>query len=115
MTESRDHCPGCNHKLHPQEMETLFRGKKLDCWYCSAPLEARAKGHLGILAQVGVGVLPFADTVVGDNPPEWLGFVLAGLVVAAIRALPPGFIHGAPWVRIVDTRSDFLAVEAEAD
>ncbi|WP_147307656.1 prepilin peptidase [Wenzhouxiangella sediminis] len=105
MTEARDHCPDCGHKLHPQELEALFSGSKLDCWYCTAPLKARAQGHLGFLTQTAVAMIPLVDSLMGNDPPEWLGFALAGLIVLAIQVLPPGLVHGAPWVRIVNRKA----------
>lgn len=111
MTQARDHCPDCGHKLHPQELETLFRGKKLDCWYCEAPLKARAKGHLSTLTQVFVGAVPLADTFIAFDTPAWWGYALAGVIILAIHVLPPGLIHGAPWVRIVNRRSGFAVAE----
>lgn len=101
MTQARDHCPDCDKKLHPQEMEVLFRGRNLDCWYCTAPLKARTTGHLSTITQAAVGAVPLLDTLVGNNPPFWMTYVFAGLVIAAIHVLPPGLIKGAPWVRIV--------------
>ena len=107
MTEGRDHCPECHHKLHPQEMEKLFRGGKLDCEYCNAPLKARAKGHLSTLSQIAVGFVPVQNTLTGTGASPWSGYVVAGIVIAAIAALPPGLIQGAPWVRIVNRKSPF--------
>jgi hypothetical protein len=86
-------------------MEYLFRGRKLDCWYCSAPLKARGKGHVDFLVQSGVGLIPLADSLVGSGTPDWLVFAGAGLIIAAIQLLPPGFVHGAPWVRIVNRKA----------
>ena len=112
MSEARDHCPDCGHKLHPQELETLFRGKKLDCWHCRAPLKAHVKGAIPTIAQGIVAALPVIDSFTSDEPTGWIGYAFAGLVILAIHFLPPGLIHGAPWVRIINGRS-LLAVEEE--
>ncbi len=111
MTEARDHCPDCGHKLHPQELEILFRGKKLACWHCQAPLKARAKGHLSMITQAVVGAMPVIDPLITDNAPVASGYAFAGLIILAIQVLPPGLIHGAPWVRIVNSRSLFAVDE----
>jgi len=111
MTEARDHCPDCGNKLHPQELEILFRGKKLDCWYCNTPLKAQAKGYLSMVTQGLVGAVPLFDTFVGNSTPSWWGYAFAGVIIAAIHVLPPGLVQGAPWVRIVNSRSVFAADE----
>jgi len=111
MSEARDHCPDCGHKLHPQELEMLFRGKKLDCWHCQSPLRARAKGKLSTITQGIVAAVPLFDTFVADNAPLWSGYAIAGLIILAIQLLPPGLIPGAPWVRIVNARSIFAVKE----
>ena len=112
MTEPRDHCPDCGHKLHPQELEILFRGRKLDCWYCRAPLKAQAMGRVPMIAQGVIAAIPFIDTLVSDSGPAWSGYAFAAVILAAIHVLPPGLVHGASWVRIVNKRSLF-AVEDE--
>lgn len=111
MNEARDRCPDCDSRLHPQEIEKLFRGGKLDCWHCNAPLKARARGHLSVLTQAAVGAVPVFDAIVGGDTPAWWGFAFATLVIVAIHVLPPGLIHGAPWVRIVNSRSVFAVSE----
>ena len=111
MTEARDHCPDCGNKLHPQELEALFRGKKLDCWHCNAPLKARAKGHLSIVTQATVGAIPVFEAFASSDTPDWWGYAFAGVIIAAIHVLPPGLVQGAPWVRIVNSRSVFAADE----
>lgn len=112
MTETRDHCPECGHKLHPQELEKLFRGKKLDCWYCGSALKARAKGHLSMITQTVVGLVPLFDTLLAESPPLWNGYAFAGLIILAIHVLPPGLVHGAPWVRIV-AKNDSVALSED--
>jgi uncharacterized paraquat-inducible protein A len=101
MARGRDHCPDCEKKLHPQEVAALLSGKKLDCWYCTAPLKASTTWHLSAITQMAVGAVPLIDTFVGNNPPPWLGYAFAGLIIAALYVLPPGLVHGAPWVKIV--------------
>ena len=47
------------------------------------------------------------NTLTGTGASPWAGYVVAGIVIAAIAALPPGLIQGAPWVRIVNRKSAF--------
>jgi DNA-directed RNA polymerase subunit RPC12/RpoP len=102
MEDPRDRCPECEHKLHPQEMEALFRGRKLDCWHCGSRLKAQAKGGLSFIAQSVIGLIPVVQTFVDPGSSDWWGYAFAGLVITAIHVLPPGLVHGAPWVRIVE-------------
>jgi len=90
-------------------MEALFRGRKLECWHCSARLKAQAKGRLSFIAQAVVAVVPVGQTALNPSSPDWYGFAFAGMVIAAIYLLPPGLIHGAPWVRIVRHQSPFAS------
>lgn len=93
-------------------MEILFRGGKLDCWYCEAPLKAQARGHLSTLSQLAVGGIPVLDTLTGGDSTAWWGYAIAGIIIAAIAILPPGLIKGAPWVRIVNRKSGFALEDA---
>lgn len=101
MAAARDHCPDCEKKLHPQEVEALFSGKKLDCWYCTAPLKASVGRLTATVATLIVGLAPLIDTLTANSTPFWWSYVYVGLVTLLVYLLPPGLVHGAPWVKIV--------------
>lgn len=103
--EPRDACPACDHKLHPQEMEGLYRGRKLDCWHCATRLKARSRLNLQWLAQMLIAFWGLFESVLGlDGPGSGLwSLAIAGVIILALQLLPPGVVVGAPWVRIVAT------------
>jgi len=105
MPQTRDHCPECDHKLHPQELEILYHGRKLECWYCHAPLKARASFNAQSIAQMMIGGWALIESFVsGGSAGPW-PLIVAGIVVAALHLLPPGLVKGAPWVKIVNRDS----------
>lgn len=112
MTQVRDHCPDCGHKLHPQEMATLFRGGKLECWYCEAPLKAQPKFSLEYIGQTSVAGWALVDTLVTGGDAGWWTMAAAVAIIAAVKVLPPGLVAGAPWVEVVSTRAGNSAAEA---
>ncbi len=105
MTDTRDHCPDCGHKLHPQETARLFRGGKVDCWYCEARLKARPKFNLEHWGQMSVAGWALVDTLLTGGDAGWWTMAAAGVIIAAVKVLPPGLVAEAPWVQIVSTRA----------
>ncbi|NBB91849.1 MAG: hypothetical protein GVY32_01620 [Gammaproteobacteria bacterium] len=101
MTETRDHCPECDQKLHPQELATLLRGRKQDCWYCSTTLKARSKFNLEQIGQTGIAGWALVETFLTGGDTSYWTLVAAGAIVVLVRALPPGLMHGPHWVRIL--------------
>lgn len=112
QASARDHCPTCGHKLHPQEMEKLFRGRKLDCWYCEAPLRASPRFNLEQYAQTGVAAWALIETFISSGGSAW-SLVVAGTIFVLVRIFPPGLVHGAPWVHIVNPNADRSTAAAE--
>jgi len=101
MAGARDHCPDCEKKLHPQEIAALFSGKKIDCWYCTAPLKASVGRLSSSIAAVVVGLAPMISPLSAGEMPFWRDYVFVGLIAWLAYLLPPGLVHGAPWVKIV--------------
>lgn len=108
MEKARTHCPECEQRLHPQEIEALLGGRKLDCWYCEAPLKAGVTRWTAFITSCLVGLVPLVELLVRRDSTPWFGLVFATVVAATVHVSPPGLIQGAPWVRIVNRKAPTL-------
>ncbi|MCC5865396.1 MAG: hypothetical protein JJU31_09785 [Wenzhouxiangella sp.] len=93
-------CPNCQTHLHPQDLDDLYRGRKLTCQGCGFELRASANRAAAVIGGLLIAGLPWLLPWLLLDGRYWVPVVLAMLAAALVSAFPPGLIAGAPWVVI---------------
>ena len=104
-------CPNCKARLHPQDVDELFRGRKLTCPACGFELRATANRVATVIGSLLLAGLPWLLPWLVVKGNFWLPLVLMALISALAWASPPGLIAGAPWVLIRAKEPADLAAE----